>query len=210
MSLFFDILIIIFLFVLFAVPHSLLAAFGAKSKIAEEIGSKIAFYRLFYNVISILTFIAIYYLSPKPKITLYDLDFPFDILIFAIQLLGIIGLFWSASYLDIQEFIGLSQIKRYFEGTYKIDSIDENQKLIVKGPFKYSRHPIYFFSIIVLGFRATMDIFSFIFLLCALAYFYIGSIFEEKNLTKRYGRDYSNYKKRVPRLIPNPFLFIKF
>ncbi len=206
MSLFFDIFTIIFLFFLFASSHSILAAFNVKQRITDKIGNKIAFYRLFFNVSSILIFVAVYFLSPKPNIIIYDLQFPYDIIIFGIQILGIIGLFWSGSYLHLKEFLGITQIERYFNGTYSPDDLDEHHELVIKGPFKYTRHPLYFFSIIVLGFRPTMDLFYLVFFLCMLIYFYIGSIYEEKNLEKRYGKSYLNYKKNTPRLIPNPFL----
>ena len=206
MSLVFDIVIIVILFFLFASSHSLLAAFDVKKRLTEKIGTKIAFYRMFYNVSSLIIFIAVYYLSPKPNLVIYDLQFPYDIIIFTIQVFGIIGLIWSVVHINGKEFLGLSQIKRYFEGKYRLDDLDEYHELVVKGPFKYSRHPIYFFTIILLGFRSTMDLFYLVFFLCMLAYFYIGSMYEEKSLAKRFGNKYLDYKSKVPRLIPNPFL----
>jgi protein-S-isoprenylcysteine O-methyltransferase Ste14 len=206
MSLFFDVIGIVTLFFLFASSHSILAAFDVKKRITEKIGTKIAFYRLFYNVSSVLIFIAVYYLSPKPQLLIYDLQFPYDLVIFTIQVLGIIGFFWAGSYINMKEFLGLSQIKRYYEGTYKLDDLDEYHELVIRGPFKISRHPIYFFSIVILGFRSTMDLFYLIFFICIVVYFYVGSVYEEKSLEKRYGDVYLNYKRLVPRLIPNPFI----
>lgn len=105
----------------------------------------------------------------------------------------------------MKEFLGITQIKRYLEGNYKVSDLDEYHEMVVSGPFKYSRHPIYFFSIIILGFRSTMDLFYVVFFICMLIYFYIGSIYEEKSLEKRFGNSYREYKTRVPRLFPNPF-----
>lgn len=200
-----DIVIIVLLFFLFASSHSLLAAFDVKKRLTEKIGPKIAFYRLFYNITSILIFVAVYYIAPKPNLIIYDLQFPYDLIIFGIQVLGIVGFFWAGSYINMKEFVGISQIKRYYEGTYKLDDLDEYHELIVKGPFKLSRHPIYFFSIIVLGFRPSMDLFYLIFFISMAVYFYVGSVYEERSLEKRYGDVYTEYKKNVPRLIPNPF-----
>lgn len=209
MSLFFDVFLIIFLFFLFASSHSILAAFNVKQRITQKLGDKIAFYRLFYNLTSILTFVAVYYLSPKPNLIIYDLLFPYDLIIFGVQFIGIVGIFWAGSYINMKEFLGLTQIKRYFEGSYRVDDLDEHHELVVKGPFKFSRHPIYFFSIIILGFRPTMDLFYLVFFICMLLYFYIGSVYEELSLEKRFGSLYLEYKNSVPRLFPNPFLFNK-
>ena len=206
MSLIFDIFIIVFLFFLFASSHSVLAAFDVKKRITEKVGDKIAFYRLFFNISSIFIFIAIYFLSPKPNVKIYDLQFPYDLIIFGIQVLGVIGLFWAGLYINLKEFLGITQVRRYFEGTYQKTDLDEYHELVIAGPFKYSRHPIYFFTIIILGFRSTMDLFYLVFLICMLLYFYIGSIYEEKSLEKRYGVRYAEYKNNVPRLFPNPFI----
>jgi protein-S-isoprenylcysteine O-methyltransferase Ste14 len=202
-----DIIIIVLLFSIFAISHSILAAFDVKQKITEKIGSMVAFYRLFYNATSILFFTTIYYVSPKPSLLIYDLQFPFDLIIFGVQILGVVGFFWSASYIDLSEFLGISQIRRYLNNSYSLTDLDEHHVLILSGPFKYSRHPIYFFSIIILGFRSTMDLFYLIFFICMALYFFIGSVFEEKSLVKRFGKPYSNYKNNVPRIIP--FLFSK-
>ncbi len=200
-----DILVIIILFFLFASSHSILAAFDVKKRITEKVGDKIAFYRLFYNISSLIIFVSIYFLSPKPNVVIYDLQFPYDLLIFSVQVFGIIGLFWAGSYINMKEFLGITQIKRYLEGNYKVSDLDEYHEMVVSGPFKYSRHPIYFFSIIILGFRSTMDLFYVVFFICMLIYFYVGSIYEEKSLEKRFGNSYREYKTRVPRLFPNPF-----
>lgn len=205
MSLFFDIFLIVFLFFLFAYSHSILAAFDVKKRITEKVGDKIAFYRLFFNISSLLIFVAVYFISPKPNVVIYDLQFPYDLLIFSVQVFGVIGLFWAGSYINLKEFLGISQIKRYIEGKYKVSDLDEYHELVITGPFKYSRHPIYFFSIIILGFRPTMDLFYLVFFICMLIYFYVGSMYEEKSLEKRYGSSYTEYKSKVPRLIPNPF-----
>ena len=146
---------------------------------------------------------------PKPRLKIYDLQFPYDILIFAVQFLGVVGFFWAGSLVDLKEFLGVKQIVRYYKGEYKIEELDEYHDLILKGPFKISRHPIYFFSIVVLGFRPAMDLFYLVFFICLALYFYIGSIYEEKSLVKRYGIDYLLYRENVPRIIPNPLLLFK-
>ena len=155
-----DVLIIFLLFFgLFGISHTLFASDKIKKRIIEKAGTKIAFYRLFFNLISVLIFITIYEISPKPKSIIYDLKYPFDIIIFISQIFAGIGLLWSSYYVDWKEFIGVSQIIRYLKGTYNIEEMDERSTLIIKGPFKFIRHPVYFFSILFLGLRPTMNLF---------------------------------------------------
>jgi len=193
------------LFFLFGLSHTILASNKIKKSIAEKLGDKIAFYRLFYNVSSAIIIAALLALAPKPSVTLYDLQFPYDIIIFTVQVLSLIGLILAARHIDVGEFLGTAQIKRYLNGTYNIENLDEDKTLIIKGPFKYVRHPIYFGSIVFLGARPTMDLFYFSIFFYSIIYFYVGSIYEEKKLVEEFGEKYKKYQKLVPRLFPYKF-----
>ena len=205
MSLLLDVSVILILFSLFAISHSILASSKIKRNLVESIGEKIAFYRLFYNLSSLLIFLFIYELSPKPDFLIYDLNFPFDIIIFVLQIIAAIGFLWAVSLINVREFLGIAQIQRYLKHEYKIAEMDEHMELVIKGPFQYSRHPIYLFSILFLGLRPTMDLFYFIFYLVIVLYFIIGSYFEERKLVERFGQIYIDYQKEVPRIIPIKF-----
>ena len=200
-----DILIIIFLFALFGISHTILASNKMKKMIIEKGGNKIAFYRLFYNLSSLLIFFVLYKLMPKPRLIIYKVESSFDIIIYGLQAVSFAGLIWSASYISAKEFIGISQIKRYFKDEYNEDELDEHSELIIKGPFKYMRHPIYFFSILFLGFRPSMDLFYLTLFICITIYFVAGSIFEEKKLISKFGVTYIQYQKEVPRILPFKF-----
>jgi methanethiol S-methyltransferase len=202
MSLVFDSALIFFLFALFGYSHSLLASRKFKENLANNIGDKIAFYRLFYNLISIISFVAIIGLSPKPDVVLYDLPNPYDLVFFALQIVGFTGLLWAVKVIDVMEFLGINQIKRYFNGSYNQAELDEHSKFLIEGPFKFCRHPIYFFSIIMLMFSPSMNLWYLITLINIVIYFYVGSIYEERKLEKLFGVQYSNYKNDVPRIIP--------
>ncbi len=202
MNLIWDIFLIILLNTLFALSHTFLASRKIKENLAEKIGTRIAFYRLFFNVSSVIFLIFILSLAPKPDVILYDLQFPYDLIIFVLQVLSLLGLLWAGSQIDMKEFLGISQIKRYLDGNYNPQDLDEKSIMVIRGPFKYSRHPIYLFSILFLLFRPTMDLFYIITLLCFILYFYLGSFFEEKKLLTLFGEQYREYQQTVPRLFP--------
>ncbi len=197
----FDVLIIISLFVVFSIPHSILASEKLKSGLVKKIGSLIAFYRLAYNLIALLSLYLIYELSPKPPVTIFDLSTPFDIIVLIPQLAALAGIFWAFKYICVKEFLGISQIKRYFQKGYSSE-LDEEMTLTIGGPYKYSRHPVYFFAIVFLMFRPTMDLFYLTFFVCIAVYFYVGSIYEEKKLVRHFGDIYLKYQKSVPRIFP--------
>jgi protein-S-isoprenylcysteine O-methyltransferase Ste14 len=196
-----DVLIIISLFIVFSIPHSILASEKLKFAIAKKIGNLIAFYRLAYNLFSLLSLYLIYELSPKPPVTIFDLSTPFDLIVLIPQLAALAGIFWAFKYICAKEFLGINQIKRYFQKSYSSE-LDEEMTLTIGGPYKYSRHPVYFFAIIFLMFRPTMDLFYLTFFICIAVYFYVGSIFEEKKLVRHFGDIYLRYQKSVPRIFP--------
>jgi len=180
----------------------MLASNRVKESIKKNLGNLIAFYRLGYNLFAIVSLYLIYELSPKPHVIIYDLPKPYDVLILIPQFIALIGLLWSFKYICIKEFIGINQIERYILKKYSSD-LDEDMTLTIGGPFKYSRHPIYFFSIMFLLFRPTMDLFYLTFFLVIVAYFYIGSYYEEKKLVRCFGEIYKRYQKSVPQIFPS-------
>jgi len=196
-----DVIIIVILFALFGYIHSLVASEKVKNQFKKIFGELIAFYRILYNVFAVLSFYLIYEFSPKPHVIIYDLQNPFDLIILIPQFLSLAGIIWAFKYICFKEFLGLDQIKRFIEKRY-ITELDEEFTLRIEGPYRYSRHPIYFFSITFLMFRPTMDLFYLTFFLCVVAYFYIGSYYEEKKLVRQFGKVYENYRKEVPRIFP--------
>jgi protein-S-isoprenylcysteine O-methyltransferase Ste14 len=83
--------------------------------------------------------------------------------------------------------------------------IREDQPLITSGPYKYVRHPIYFFILIeILGFPLIANAYY----AFALSFFlYIPLLLlrlhlEEKVLTEKFGTAYIQYKSAIPCLIP--------
>jgi methanethiol S-methyltransferase len=205
MSLVLDVSIIAALFAVFGYTHSLLASEKVKIQFKKIFGELIAFYRLLYNFIGLLSLYLIYELSPKPHIIIYDLPNPYDLVVLIPQFLSLAGVLWVFRYICLKEFLGLNQIKRFIEKRYTTE-LDEEFTLRIEGPYKYSRHPVYLFSITFLMFRPVMDLFYLTFFICIVAYFYIGSYYEERKLVIQFGEVYENYKKEVPRIFPVKFL----
>ena len=79
------------------------------------------------------------------------------------------------------------------------------KKLIVIGPYAYVRNPMLLGVFLVLAgetllFQSrALGIYLFIFIVINAFYFPLS---EEKGLLKRFGEDYADYKRNVPRFIP--------
>ena len=195
-------------FFLYALIHTLLASFKVKNYFALRLGNMMAFYRLVYNLLSLFLLFYLFEFLPRPDFEIYDLPYPFDLLILIPQFLALAGIIWTFRYFSLYEFLGISQIIRLTNGTYllhgehgnsNIDS-SENLTLKIEGPYKVVRHPLYLFTLLFLLFRPTMDLFYFVSLICIIAYFYIGSFYEERKLAAVFGEEYKKYQETVPRL----------
>lgn len=197
-----DVIVLIFLFALYGITHSILASQRVKLFIKNLFGKLIAFYRLMFNVLGVVGLYLIWDLAPHPPLQIYKLPPPFDYLVLLPQLISLVGMFWCFKYVCFKEFIGLNQIDRYLKNEYSDNDLDENYSLRIEGPYKYSRHPIYFFSIIFLLFRAEMDLFYLTMFVSFTAYFYIGSYYEEKKMVSMFGEEYKDYQMKVPRIFP--------
>jgi methanethiol S-methyltransferase len=201
-----EVIIILLLFFIFGLIHSFLASNKFKRIIIKYAGNLIAFYRFFYVLFSLLTFYLIYILAPNSHTTIYDLPYPYDFIVLVPQFFSIAGFIWTLKYFSVREFLGINQIIRWFNKNYNVNDLDEQLTLRIDGPYKICRHPLYFFSIVFLLFRPEMDLLYLTFFLCITAYFYIGSLYEEKKLIEKFGDDYKNYKNAVPRIFPYKFL----
>lgn len=197
-----DVIVLLLLFSLFGYLHSLLASVKVKIFFKKIFGKAIAFYRFGYNIISFVLLYLIWDLGPHPSLQIYTLSPPFDYLVLIPQILAIVGIAWCFKYANFREFIGLNQIDRYLKNQYSENDLDENYTLRIEGPYKYSRHPIYFFSIVFLLCRAEMNLFYLTMFIAFTSYFFIATFYEERKMVRLFGEDYKNYQKNVPRIFP--------
>jgi len=83
----------------------------------------------------------------------------------------------------------------------------QEHKLIIAGPYKIVRHPIY--AGIFLAFIGTVlilvDLTGLVLLFLFIYFFTVKSVREEKLLMNQYGEEYLQYKKRIRMFIPYIF-----
>lgn len=78
--------------------------------------------------------------------------------------------------------------------------IKRQDKLVTSGPFAISRNPIYLGLLLgSLGFSLSLHSIMVSLLIILIIYFYQVSLKEEELLEKYFGRQYLEYKKKVPR-----------
>ena len=94
---------------------------------------------------------------------------------------------------DRGRFLGTSQIRHPDDA--------EDEALRIDGLHRYVRHPLYSGLFLILWGHAQTE-FAFATALWASVYLVIGTIYEERRLTDRYGDAYRDYRARTPAYIP--------
>ena len=87
----------------------------------------------------------------------------------------------------------------------------EPQSTVTTGPYAFVRHPMYLGTLLILTSPVllAMSIISLIPLLAAFFLYNMLAAYEERELERVLGANYKDYKKRVPRWIPNPLVLIE-
>lgn len=193
---FLNILVLTLFFAGYAVLHSLLASLVVKQWLRQRLGSGIDhWYRLFYNVVAVVTFLPFLpLLAFLPDQLLYVVPPPWRWLLVIGQLLALVGLGLAFLQTNPLHFLGLAQLWA--------SKPQQNGQLVVTGFYYWVRHPIYFFSLLLLWLSPVMTINVLISYVLITLYFYIGSIYEERRLVVEFGPAYRAYQRCVPRLIP--------
>ena len=181
---------------LWGVVHSIMASLGFKKLLRRSIGDRfMRFYRLIYNVFSAISFVPILYLmitlSDKE---LYEVPSPWNYLMLAGQGISVLLLIVAVLQTDTLAFIGLRQVL----------TNEKNENLVTSGLYRFVRHPLYTFGLLILWLSPSMSINSLIVYFSLTVYILVGAYFEERKLMRVFGQEYENYKSVTPMLIPWP------
>ena len=187
---------LILLVILWGVVHSIMASLGFKSALEKMLGAKaMRFYRLFFNIFSVITIIPVLWLAKVlPDSTLYTIPKPWLYLMLFGQALSAVGEVVGLFQTDVWEFAGLRQV---------IAPHAEGKKfLVIKGLYKYMRHPLYTFGLLFVWLTPVMSANMFVLYISLTIYTIIGAHFEERKLLREFGEDYARYKENTPMLMP--------
>jgi protein-S-isoprenylcysteine O-methyltransferase Ste14 len=160
-----------------------------------------AYHRLLFTLYSAAaTAAALLYVRSLPDAPLYRLDGWIRFLFHGVQILGAGLLLWTPW--DLKEFVGLRQWERHRKG--EGDAAGRNEGLFTGKAYVLVRHPLYLGCSLLLAFHPVQTGNSAATAAAVVAYFYIGTFFEERRMERKFGEEYREYQKRVPRLFPLP------
>jgi methanethiol S-methyltransferase len=195
---------IVISFVAFAVVHSLTAGVGLPERLKQIIGSRSVdgWYRVAYNVFSVVTFMPVVYLMVSlPDSRIYVLGGLAAFALRFVQLAGAAGLLWALWSIDLFRFAGLRQAWAYLQGSALPLPYETLQQ---SGLYSLVRHPLYLFSLIILWATPNLSFNGLLFNICSTLYFGVGALIEEHRLEHVYGDAYRAYRRDVGWIIPRP------
>jgi protein-S-isoprenylcysteine O-methyltransferase Ste14 len=179
---------------LWGVVHSIMASLGFKEFLRRLLGNGfMKAYRLAYNIFSVISIAPIYYLvSTLPNRSLYQIPAPWSYLMLVGQGLSMLFLLIAVLQTDTLSFVGLRQL-----------SAEEGSgKLVTSGFYRFIRHPLYTFGLLILWLSPSMTLNSFVFYLALTIYIFVGAYFEERKLLREFGQEYADYRSVTPMIIP--------
>lgn len=183
--------------IVFGLIHSIMASRSFKKIMLSWVFKKPAQYRIFYNLVALITFfLLLYYQFQIEKISFWRPSLVTTLLGGGLTGIGI-GVGWAAlKQYDLLEFTGLELFGsgNQARGTLKTTGLSG-----------WVRHPLYTGTLLVLWGLWLMDatLSSFLMAACLTVYIRVGIIFEEKKLLREFGDRYASYQQRVPMLFPS-------
>jgi len=112
-------------------------------------------------------------------------------------ILSFVGLLWSARSLHSFDIFGKNQI---------LAQIHHKQLPVmpftVRGPYRYVRHPFYFFMLMMIWSCPDVSLDRLLFNSFWSIWIVVGTVLEERDLVVSFGVVYQDYQRKVPMLLP--------
>ncbi len=185
------------LLALFAVQHSVMARPAFKAVWTRVVPQPIE--RSTYTLFSSFALILLFALWQPMGMVIWNVENPTgQAVLHGLMAVGFLTVLFTTFLINHFDLFGLRQVYLYLRG-------QDYTQLRFKTPllYKHVRHPLYVGWITAFWATPTMTIAHLVFAVMSTAYILVAIQFEERDLVNMHGRDYTEYRKRVPMLIPN-------
>jgi protein-S-isoprenylcysteine O-methyltransferase Ste14 len=110
------------------------------------------------------------------------------------------GIVWGLWSLDKFDAFGLDSLRNPVHGATAAQT-----RLLVRGPYRWVRHPLYFFCLLMIWFCPDLTADRLLFNILWTGWIVVGTVLEERDLAESFGGEYRSYQRQVPMLLPNSF-----
>ena len=197
-----DYLILAILLVVWCSLHSLLISISVTRYLTELLDEKYRYYRLFFNVFSLLTLLLIFlYQQTLWLEPFFAWDGYFRIGQVVLIVTALVLAYLGGRKYDAAQFLGLTQIR---QGTAK-RGLTRSGELDTTGVLSIIRHPWYL-ALLLLIWAMPLDISILVVNIVFTLYLLIGAYLEEQKLIIEFGDQYRDYQHRVSMIFPVKWL----
>ena len=110
---------------------------------------------------------------------------------------SLIGMMWGMRALRSFDMFGIQPILAHIRASHV-----RAMPLTIRGPYRWVRHPLYFFMLVLIWCCPDVTMDRLLFNVLFTAWIVLGTLLEERDLIAEFGETYLNYQRKVPMLIP--------
>lgn len=180
---------------LFFIQHSGMIRRGFRTWLAKRISDD--FHGAVFTAASSVALALVVIFWQSSGSPLFSLPGPLRWLARGVFFAGTAGIGWGFWSLKGFDPYGIAPLKARLSGTAV-----KAQPLTIRGPYRWVRHPLYFFVLLMLWSFPDPTADRLFFNLLWTGWIFSGAVFEEKDLLDAFGKGYREYQRTVPMLIP--------
>ena len=199
-----DHLVLALLWAAYCAVHSALISTRVTNFFKRVLRAHYAFYRLFFNAFSLITFVPLLIYSRSQRYQdpmIFEWSGNWRILQYLLIILALVLVISGARHYSLSQFLGFRQIRtRSSHG-----GMTETGNIDMTGVLGITRHPWYV-AVFLLLWANDLNIGTIVVNLVLSAYLVIGTLLEERKLVMEFGEEYRDYQARVSMFLPIKWL----
>ncbi len=181
----------------FFVQHSGMVRRSAKVRMAKHVPA--IFHPALYSIASGLALFALILLWQPSSQFIWHLHGAGRCLSVCVAAAAIAGFIWGTRALGEFDPFGTLPIKAALG-----DASPPPVPFVARGPYRYVRHPLYFFMLVLIWSTPRLSTDQLLFNVLWTIWIIIGTSLEERDLLRVFGATYRDYQFSVPMLLPLP------
>jgi methanethiol S-methyltransferase len=184
-----------FLSIIFFLQHSILVRRGFKQWLGKFMPD--VYHNAFYGLTSGTALLLVLVFWQKSPTLIARADGIIFWLLRALFCLCLAGFFWGSKSLGSFDMLGVKPLMRYIS-----NRPGKQQQIMAKGPYRWVRHPLYLFLIVIIWSCPVLTLDRLLFNIMWTVWIVIGTYLEDRDLHREFGSQYHEYSSCVPMLIP--------
>ena len=180
---------------LFFLQHSTMTRGGFRSRLSRRVREE--FQPAVYAVASGLVLAVVLLLWQETAEPLVSVTGPARWTLRGLFAMSLLGFVWGSRALGPFDSLGLRAIWRHRKGKPA-----EELRFRVRGPYRWVRHPLYFFALMLFWTQPELTASRLLFNALWTSWVLLGTVLEERDLVALFGQPYRDYQRRVPMLVP--------